>query len=203
MNKKDLKEYLKADLYRYGGSTAKSYFLKVFSPKCSPGFRYTYFLRGASAHSNHSIRGRLFRMFLRHYRYKYGFQIPTRTKIGRGFYMGHFGTTVINGEAKIGENCNIAHLVTIGQTNRGKLKGCPKIGNMVWIGTGAVIVGNINIGNNVLVAPNSYVNFDVPADSMVIGNPGKVILNKEATKDYINFIYQNAKRPSSCDEPEK
>ena len=87
---------------------------------------------------------------------------------------------------KIGKNCNIAQGVTIGQQNRGKKAGYPTIGNEVWIGTNAVIVGNIHIGNNVLIAPNSYVNFDVPDNSIVIGNPAQVISNDEATKDYIN-----------------
>jgi serine O-acetyltransferase len=49
--------------------------------------------------------------------------------------MGHFGSVVINEYAKIGKNCNIAHNATIGQANRGKLKGYPTIGDNVWIGT--------------------------------------------------------------------
>lgn len=73
-------------------------------------------------------------------------------------------TIVINGKARIGKNCNIAHGITIGQANRGKLKGYPTVGDSVWIGTGSVIVGNINIGSNVLIAPNSFVNVDVKED---------------------------------------
>lgn len=94
---------------------------------------------------------------------------------------------MINNRAKIGSNCNISHGVTIGQTNRGKLKGYPTIGNRVWIGTGAVIVGNINIGDNVLIAPNTYVNIDIPPNSIVFGSPAKIIFNKDATSGYINF----------------
>ena len=44
----------------------------------------------------------------------------------------------------------------------------------------------LHIGNNVLIAPNSYVNFDVPDNSIVIGNPGKIIHKDNATEDYIN-----------------
>lgn len=72
-----------------------------------------------------------------------------------------------------------------GQENRGKRKGTPRIGNDVWIGTNAVIVGKIEIGNNVLIAPNSYVNFDVPNNSIVIGNPGKIIPSINACESYI------------------
>lgn len=118
-----------------------------------------------------------------HFAYKYGFQIPLHTQIGEGFYIGHFGTVVINRNAIIGNNCNIAHNVTIGQTNKGSKKGVPQIGNKVWIGTGSVLVGNIKIGDNVLIAPNSYVNFDVPPNSLVLGNPGQVIQKDESVTD--------------------
>ena len=59
----------------------------------------------------------------------------------------------------IGDNCSITHNVTIVKTNRVSKKGCPVIGNEVWIGAGAVIVGKIIIGSNVLIAPNAFVNF--------------------------------------------
>lgn len=126
------------------------------------------------------------RILLQRYQIKYGYQIYPKTQIGAGLYLGHWGALVINPLAKIGKNCNIAQGVTIGQQNRGKKAGYPTIGNEVWIGTNAVIVGDIHIGNNVLIAPNSYVNFDVPDNSIVIGNPAQVISNYEATKYYIN-----------------
>jgi serine O-acetyltransferase len=59
------------------------------------------------------------------------------------------------------------------------------LGNKVWVGANAVIVGNITIGDDVLIAPLSYVNFDVPSHSIVIGNPGKIIPRDNATEDYI------------------
>ncbi len=113
-------------------------------------------------------------------------QIPAETEIGEGFYIGHWGRVIINGKAKIGRNVNIATGVTIGQTNRGPNKGCPVIGNNVWIGTNAVIVGNMNISDDVLIAPLSFVNVSVPDHSIVIGNPAKIIYRENATKDYIN-----------------
>lgn len=62
--------------------------------------------------------------------------------------------------------------------------GVPTIGNEVWIGPNAVIVGGgITIGNNVLIAANSY--FNVPSNSIVIGNPGKIIPSTRATDVYI------------------
>ena len=85
------------------------------------------------------------------------------------------------------EKCQYRHRrVTIGQESRGKRKGSPKIGDNVWIGTNAVIVGNITIGNDVLIAPLAHVNFDVPDHSIVIGNPAKIIRRENATAGYIN-----------------
>lgn len=101
-------------------------------------------------------------------------------------YLGHRGTVVINGNTILGNDINIATGVTIGQENRGKRLGVPTIGNDVWIGRNAVIVGNIKIGNNVLIALNSFVNSDIPENSIVLGNPGKIIINKmDATVGYI------------------
>ena len=126
------------------------------------------------------------RMVLRHHQIKYGFQIYPETEIGEGFYLGHWGALVINPKAKIGKNCNIAQGVTIGQANRGRNEGFPTIGDHVWIGANAVIVGNITIGNNVLIAPNSYVTSSVPNNSIVIGNPAQITPKENATEGYIN-----------------
>ena len=124
-----------------------------------------------------------------HYSYKYGFQIMPNTKIGKGLYIGHRGPVVINGGAEIGENCTLGHIVTIGQTNRGERAGCPRIGDRVFIGPGAVVVGKISIGDNVLIGPNTFVNFDVPANSIVTGNPAIVRHSPNATEGYVRFPF--------------
>ena len=102
--------------------------------------------------------------------------------------MGHPFNITINPNAILGENINIHKGVTIGQENRGGRKGTPIIGNKVWIGVNSTIVGRIKIGNNVLIAPNTYINRDIPDNSIVVGNPCKIIENIEATKDYINNV---------------
>lgn len=188
MKRRDVKDYLRADLYRYGGLKTTCYLLKALSPSL-PAFRYTYLLRHASVVRKYSIRGLFYRTLLRHYSYKYGFQIPVRAKIGKGLYIGHRGPVVINSLAELGDNCTLAHIVTIGQTNRGERAGCPKIGNRVFIGTGAVVVGKIVIGDNVLIAPNSYVNFDVPSNSIVTGNPAIVKQHPNPTEGYVNYAF--------------
>jgi serine O-acetyltransferase len=153
----------------------------------SPGFRFIYIFRNLYNCSKYTPKWFLFKFLYRKYTYKYGFQIPIETKIGKGLYIGHFGTIIINKDVVIGNNCNLSPNVIIGQVNRGKFEGTPIIGNKVWIGTGAIIVGKITIGTNVLIAPNAFVNFDIPDNSIVIGNPSKIVPNELATDGYITY----------------
>lgn len=178
---------IKADLYRYDGLTGIKGLLRGL---LTPGFRYMYIVRKISKCRKYSPMWLLYRVLLRRYSFKFGIQIPYTTQIGEGFYIGHFGTIVISPKAKIGKNCNIAHNVTIGKANRGRLNGFPTIGNKVWIGAGSVIVGNINIGDNVLIAPNSFVNVDVPPFSLVLGNPCKIVPKDNPTDRYIEYILE-------------
>ena len=100
--------------------------------------------------------------------------------------MGHAFNITVNPSAEIGRKCNIHKGVTIGQENRGKRKGAPTIGDDVWIGVNATIVGSIKVGSDVLIAPGAYVNCEVPDHSIVLGNPCKVVPCKNATEGYIN-----------------
>ena len=68
----------------------------------------------------------------------------------------------------------------------GGRRGAPVIGNEVRIGINAAIVGNITIGDDALIAPNSYVNCDVPSHSIVFGNPCIIKHRENATEGYIN-----------------
>lgn len=126
-----------------------------------------------------------FRLLYVHYKAKYLTDIPSSVKIGKGFRIEHLGGIVINPEVIIGDNFTLLNGVLIGSQMRGENKGTPTIGNDVWIGTNAIVVGKIKIGNNVLIAPGAYVNFDVPDDSIVIGNPARIIHNVKATEAYI------------------
>jgi serine O-acetyltransferase len=69
--------------------------------------------------------------------------------------------------------------------NKGKRKGYPTIGNCVHIGINATVVGNINIGDDVIIAAGAFVNHDVPSYSICIGNPCRVIPRYGATDGYI------------------
>jgi serine O-acetyltransferase len=126
-----------------------------------------------------------FFFWLRRLKVKYGFDISYRTQIGKGFYIGHFGTIVIHGDAIIGENCNISQGITIGVSNYGEKKGVPTIGNRVFIGPNACIFGNITIGNNVTIGANTVV-ADSIADGMTVMPSKTTILDKDLSSYYIH-----------------
>lgn len=175
---------IQKDFYRATGQWLSGF--QIWKACFSPNLHFVYLLRKAQRFPKSSFLGMFWRLVLRHYQIKYGFQIYPETQIGEGFYLGHWGTLIVNPKVKIGKNCNMAPGVTIGQQNRGKNEGAPEIGDEVWIGSNAVIVGNIRIGNDVLIAPNAYVNFDVPDHSVVMGNPANVMSKTPATEGYIN-----------------
>lgn len=178
------KTIIQKDFYRESGKWLSAQ--EIWAKCVNPNLHFIYILRKAQQFPKKSVRGVFWRWVLRHHQIKYGFQIYPETQIGPGLYLGHWGTLVINPKAVIGKNCNIAQGVTIAQANRGKKEGVPHIGDEVWIGPNAVVVGKITIGNNVLIAPNAYVNFDVPSNSLVIGNPAKITPYEDATEGYIN-----------------
>lgn len=185
-----MKNIIKADCQRYYGADDSKTRFKTHLTQAA--YRYTKLHRKAHWYKKRKAKFRygIYQYLLLRSSYKYGYQISVNANIGPGLYLGHRGMIIVNQEAELGRNVNIQAGVTIGQENRGDRKGAPTIGDNVWIGANAVIVGKIKIGNNVLIAPNAYVNFDVPDDSIVIGNPAKIIHNEKATEGYIQNPYK-------------
>ena len=98
------------------------------------------------------------------------FIIDINNKIGGGLKLAHPYATIINAE-KIGEDVYINHLVTIGDKNGKK----PTIGSNVQIHANAIIIGNITIGDNAIIGAGAVVVKNVPENSVVAGNPAKII----------------------------
>ena len=103
-----------------------------------------------------------------------GISVPASAKIGKGFYIGHFGGIIVHSDALIGENCSIGPGVVIGTRGLGQL-GAPHIGNNVYIGVGAKVLGNIKIGHNVKIGANAVVIKDITDNTTVVGNPARSI----------------------------
>ncbi len=169
------------DLYRYYGEKGETLTQRLLRPV---ELKYIALFRKAEGCKFKPLKF-YYTVKLKLMSYKTHIQIPARTKIDEGFYIGHSGRVIIHPEATLGKNINVGTGVTIGYENRGKRKGAPTIKGNCWIGTNSVIVGNVTIGEDVMIAPLTFVNFDVPKHSIVIGNPAKIIQKENATKDYI------------------
>lgn len=100
----------------------------------------------------------------------HGVRIAERARIGPGLYVGHCGGVII-GPVALGRNCNVSHGVTLGYSASVRRPGLPEIGDRVWIGPGAVVVGAITVGEDAAIGANAVVNRSVPARSAAIGNP--------------------------------
>ncbi len=169
------------DLYRYYGEKGESLIKWIFRPleiRYIKMLRKAHYCRFAPLKAYYMLR-------LRELSFKTHIQIPAKTKIGDGLYIGHLGRVIIHPDAVLGENMNIATGVTIGMENRGKRRGVPTFKGNCWVGTNAVVVGNIKVGEDVLIAPLSFVNFDVPDHSIVLGNPARIIPKENATEGYV------------------
>ena len=169
------------DLYRYYGEKGESLINRILRPT---ELKYIALFRKAQNCTFKPFK-LLYAVRLKLMSYKTQIQIPARTRIDEGFYIGHTGRVIIHPDAVLGKNMNIGTGVTIGRENRGKREGVPTFEGDCWIGTNAVVVGNIKIGKDVLIAPLAYVNFDVPKHSVVVGNPGKIVHKDDATASYI------------------
>ena len=185
---------LRADVYRYRAQTGLRAFVSAYLSE--PGFRFTYYLRKVAFYSKRKKTWGIFgyiynRIMLNHYRFRYGFDISPITNIGPGFYLGHFGGILISPYASIGSNVNITKGATIGAASIGPRAGAPTLEDCVWVGAHAIIVGKVTIGREAFIAPGAYVNFDVPAKGVVIGNPGRLVSTTGLT-GYINNVMDSS-----------
>ena len=103
-----------------------------------------------------------------------GIELPCEATIGKRFRIDHFGGIIISGDTVLGDDVVVRNGVTIGLRRTG-VRGSPVIGNRVDIGAGAKILGSIAIGDDVAIGANAVVLKDVPANSIAIGVPARII----------------------------
>ena len=104
-----------------------------------------------------------------------GIEIHPAAFIGKGLLIDHGMGVVIGETAIVGDNCTILQGVTLGGRGNVKGKRHPTLANGVFVGAGAKILGNIEIGNNVKIGANAVVLTDIPDDSTAVGIPARVI----------------------------
>lgn len=106
----------------------------------------------------------------------YGLEIQVGADIGGGLYIAHPVGTVV-APARMGRNCSIIAAVTIGMRNEWEF---PQIGDEVFIGAGARVLGGIAIGDGAQIGANAVVIDDIPAGATAVGIPARVIRVKGA-----------------------
>lgn len=114
------------------------------------------------------------RLLSQYARFITGIEIHPGAKIGRNFFIDHGMGVVIGETAVVGDNVLLYQGVTLGGTGLEKGKRHPTIGNNIVIGAGAKVLGNITVGDNSYIGANAVVIKDVPANSTVVGVPGRI-----------------------------
>jgi serine O-acetyltransferase len=104
-----------------------------------------------------------------------GIALPPETMIGPGLYIGHFGGIIVSGRVKIGANCNLSQGVTLGLIQGGERSGVPVIGNRVYIGPQAILIGGLAVGDDAVIGAGAVVTQSVPDRGVVAGNPARLI----------------------------
>lgn len=189
----ECKRYILSDLGWFTDKTGIKLFFKIIQLMItSPSFNVTLWFR-----IGNYIKGKkcppllyLIQYICVRKKFKTGIDLPLGTDIGYGLLFAHLGCIVVNGSVKIGDYVIISQGVTLGSV-RGKEKARPIIGNNVYIGAGAKVIGGCTIGNNVVIGAGAVVTKDVPDNAVVAGVPAKILNYKG--KDYLRY-YQPIKR---------
>ena len=116
-----------------------------------------------------------------------GASLSPQARIGRGLHIGHFGSIFV-AAGLMGENCNLSQEVTIGIAGRGAQRGVPTLGDRVFIGAGAKVLGPIKIGNDAAIGANAVVMTQLSDRAVAVGVPAKIISYK-GSFDFV--LYEN------------
>jgi serine O-acetyltransferase len=120
-------------------------------------------------------------------------RLPPNAEIGGGLVISHVGGVVLHHRTVIGKNCDLSHQVTIGTAGLGR-NGVPRLGCDVSIGAGAVLIGDIEIGDGARIAANSLVNRDVPPGATAMGVPAKIVKYAETSNKLAEEVGNPASR---------
>ena len=170
---KELKEYIIQDLKYTANKPVRTFLSRYLF---EPGFKFIVWLR-ITRYLFLTKKWLLFvlsRMILKHYSYKYHFDISFQAQIGPGLVISHMGYIIVMKNDIIGANCGLRPGVVFGKKLTAETGGAV-VGDNVNFGVGSVVVGNVTIGDNVIVGANSVITKDIPSNCVVAGAPARVI----------------------------
>lgn len=144
---------------------------------CYPGFHAVLFHRLAHKlyKAGFTTTARSISQFSR---WLTGIEIHPGAQIGRRFFIDHGMGVVIGETAIVGDDCLLYQGVTLGGTGKERGKRHPTLGNRVIIGSGAKVLGNITVGDDVRIGAGSVVLKPVPDHSTVVGIPGRIVRSR-------------------------
>lgn len=177
-NKKDYINYLNMDKKALGINRRKP---KIFGDEI---WKWERLLRKCEYYKNTNKKLYYIYKFLFNKKsLQLGYSIPLNV-FGGGLSIAHYGTIVVNSNAKIGKYCRIQECVTIGATN-GNSK-APIVGDNVFIGSGAKLIGDIEIGSNTAIGAGAVVIKSFKEGNCTLGGvPAKVISNNTSANNLL------------------
>jgi serine O-acetyltransferase len=110
--------------------------------------------------------------------------IDVDARIGPGLYVGHFVSLRIGPGVRIGRNCSVGQMCTIEGTGPDPATNAPVLGERVYLGSGAKVIGPLRIADGAAICANSVVAFDVPENGVVLGIPG-IVISRRGSGDFI------------------
>ena len=189
-SKRELNRYLKQDQIALGKKKQKK-------PSClgDEVWRFQILMRRTEYHVN-TAKNPLQRLIAQLYRFRYhrfcvkmGFHIPLNI-FEEGLSIAHYGALVVNSKAKVGKNCRIHAMTVIGATNGNPA--APVLGDNVYIGAGAKIIGDIHIADNVAIGANAVVvkSIDEPGTTWG-GVPARKISSRDSLPNLCPDLFKN------------
>lgn len=120
-------------------------------------------------------------------------ELPVTAEIGPGLYIPHTGYIVVASRARIGRNCTLTQGVTIGHRGGGRnsAAGCPVLGDRVYVGPGAAVIGPIEVADDALIGTGAVVVESVPTGGVAVGNPARLI-TRRGSFDLIEYPAMNS-----------
>jgi len=174
---------LSEDLRRYGSAWQQTKAL-LFAPRvwAIVAFRFARWVQTARVSILRVPLGILVALIAVFVDIATSIELPPQVAIGPGLFIPHTGYIVVGSTTTIGRHCTLTQGVTIGHRGGGQISSFagPVIGDRVYIGPGAAVLGPIKIGDDVLIGANAVVTRSVPARAVVAGNPARVISMKGA-----------------------
>ena len=195
-SRKELREYLEQDRKALWNKSRKH--PSLFGDDV---WRFQILLRKTEYHVNCS-RSPLGKLIGICYKFRYhrrsvklGFAVPLNV-FGPGLSIAHYGTLVVNSKAKVGRNCRIHAMVVIGATG-GNPK-APVIGDNVYIGSGAKVIGDIHIADDVVIGANAVVvkSIDEPGTTWA-GVPARKISDRNSSSNLSPDILEQEVKPEN------